>query len=265
MPNDRPAALVTGASRGLGRELARLFAADGHDLVITARDESDLNGLAVELQQEHGSQVFVMPVDLAATTGAEELVDWIERERVTIEWLVNNAGFGTYGPFVETDLDDTLAMLRLNIIALTELTRRLVPGMIERGAGGVMNVASTAAFQPGPLMAGYYASKAFVLHFTEALAEELRDTPLRVSAFCPGPTETDFQRRAKMQKSKLVEGRGMMDAAKAARIGYDGLMNGRRVVVPGAMNRMMAQSNRFAPRRLVTKIVRRIQEPTKPA
>jgi len=175
--------------------------------------------------------------------------------------LVNNAGFGGYGPFVKADLPDTLQMLQLNVVTLTHLTRLLLPGMVGRNQGRILNVASTAAFQPGPLMAVYYATKAYVLHFSEALDEELRDTGVRVCAFCPGPTATDFKNRAKMSESKLFSReRNVMDAGVAAAIGYRGLLRGDRIVMPGFWNNILMQSVRFAPRRFVVSMVRRMQE-----
>jgi short-subunit dehydrogenase len=174
--------------------------------------------------------------------------------------LVNNAGFATYGAFAETALEPELAELQLNVVTLTELAKRLLPGMLERRWGRILNVASTAAFQPGPLMAVYYATKAYVLSFSEALAEELRDSGVSVTALCPGPTASGFQQRAAMEDSKLVAGRKLMDAATVARAGYAAMMAGQRVVIPGLGNRLLAQSYRVSPRRLLTHVVRRMQE-----
>src|SRR5918995_1521947 len=198
-------ALGTGASGGIGEELARLFAADGHDLVLVARSRDKLERLANELGLKHG---------VAGRVDA----------------LVNNAGFGSYGPFAETDLQQELGLLQVNVVALTHLTKLFLPAMIEREGGYVMNVASTAAFQPGPLMAVYYASKAYVLHFSEALSNETEGTNVVVSALCPGPTETGFVAAAGMEQSKLFE-RGAMTASAVAVEGYRGLFAGRPVVI----------------------------------
>ena len=176
-----------------------------------------------------------------------------------VQVLVNNAGFGGYGPFAEADLASTLQMLQLNVVALTHLTRLFLPGMLERNLGGILNVASIAGFQPGPLMAVYYASKAYVLHFSEALTEELRNTNVRVTALCPGPTITGFEERAGLNASRFFTSRGVMDARAVAEAGYRGFRNGRRIVVPGWRNRLLAQSYRFFPRALIAGLVRRVQ------
>ena len=176
-----------------------------------------------------------------------------------MEVLVNNAGFGVYGPFANADLTATLQMLQVNVVALTHLTRLFLPGMVHRNQGRVMNVASTAAFEPGPLMAVYFASKAYVLHFSEALSEELNQTAVRVTAFCPGPTATGFEDRAGLGESKLFTGRNVMNAGVVAAAGYRGLMRGRRIVVPGVLNNLFTSSVRFLPRRLVTLVVGSMQ------
>jgi len=200
-------ALVTGASSGIGLELARLFAAGGYGLVLVARSGGKLEELANELRNRHGVDVRVMAIDLARPESSEELVRELEQAGVAVDVLVNNAGFATFGPFAETHLRAELEELQLNVVTLTHLTKKLLPGMLARRRGGVLNVASTAAFQPGPLMAVYYASKAYVLSFTEALAEELRGTGVTISALCPGPTVTGFQKRAAMEDSGLFRGR----------------------------------------------------------
>lgn len=255
---DSHSVLVTGASSGIGLELARLFARDGHRLILVARSEAALRSLAAKLESGHGTRCEVVVADLAAADGPGRVVQQIESLGVHVDVLVNNAGFGSWGPFHEMELANQIDMIRLNVVALTELTHRLLPGMLERGRGRLMNVASTAAFQPGPLMAVYYGTKAYVLHFSEALAEELRDTAVTVTAFCPGPTQSGFQAAARMQRSRLVQQR-MPDAAGVAAVGYRGMWLGRRVVIPGAANKLATMLVRVTPRRLVTAIVRRIQ------
>jgi short-subunit dehydrogenase len=255
-------ALVTGASSGIGLELARVFASRGWNVVVTSRSAQRLGEIATQLESEHGIRAVPLAFDLTLPDGAGDLAKELSRQSLEIDALVNNAGFATYGPFASASLDDELAVIELNVVALTELTKRLLPGMLRRGRGYILNVASTAAFQPGPLMAVYYATKAYVLSFSEALAEELAKTPVRVTALCPGPTETGLQRRAAMEDSKLVAGKALMPAADVAQFGYDALMAGRRVAIPGLRNRLLALSPRFAPRRFVTAIVRRMQEPT---
>jgi short-subunit dehydrogenase len=256
----KPTALVTGASSGIGLELARLLARDGHDLVLVARDEARLRALAGELQERWGATSAVLPSDLSRPGAAADLVAQVEAHGLHVDVLVNNAGFGLYGPFAGADPAVTRAMVQVNIAALTELTRALVPGMVARRRGAVLNVASTAAFQPGPLMAVYYATKAYVLSFTEALGNELEGTGVRVTVLCPGPTRTGFQKAARLETSRLVYGKTLADAASVARAGYAGLKRGRRLVIPGTMNRLLAWTTRVVPRALTVRIVRRIQE-----
>ncbi|HXX30425.1 MAG TPA: SDR family oxidoreductase [Myxococcaceae bacterium] len=252
--------LVTGASSGIGAELARAFARGGSSLVLSARSVDRLEALAAELRQKHGTAVAILPADLAVADGASRLVERLTELRLQIDVLVNNAGYAGFGPFAETDWAHEAGMLQLNVVSLTDLTKRLLPGMVARKRGGLLNLASTAAFQPGPLMAVYYATKAYVLSFSEALAEELRGTGVTVTALCPGATASGFQARAHMEESRLVKGKRLMDAATVAQAGYDGFRRGRRVVIPGLSNRLLAQSVRFTPRRLVTRIVHNMQE-----
>lgn len=252
-------ALVTGASGGIGTELARLFAADGHDLVLVGRRRDRLDALASELAARHHVRCTVLARDLARAGEGTAVFGEIESLDLDISVLVNNAGFATYGPFAGTDLQRQLDLLRVNIEALTELTWRSLPGMIEKRRGHVLNVASTAAFQPGPLMAVYYASKAYVLSFSEAIAEETRGTGVTVTALCPGPVATGFQAAAEMDGARLLRVPGP-DAAAVARAAYAGMWRGRRVVVPGALNRLAAQAYRVLPRGVMTRIVRRLNE-----
>lgn len=252
--------LVTGASSGIGRELAALFAADGCELVLTARREARLRELADELRERYGTRSRVLPADLADPAAGARLVAALDEAGVEVDVLVNNAGFGCCGPALELPLERQRDLLEVNVGALTELTLRLAAGMRARGRGGILNVASTAGFQPGPFMAVYYASKAYVLSFTEALAEELRGTEVRVTAFCPGPTATEFVEAADLP-AKIAFERFAADAAATARRGYDGFRRGRVVVVPGLLNRVTTQAVRFAPRFLVRRVVRRLQGP----
>jgi uncharacterized protein len=260
------AALVTGASGGIGLELARLFAADGHDLVLVARDEAKLRRVGEELAREHGVRFHVVAADLADPAAPEAVFRAVREAGVEVEALVNNAGFGLYGPFAQTGaepataLSRELEMIQVNVTALTHLTKLFLPGMVARGHGRVMNVASTAAFQPGPLMAVYYASKAFVLSFSEALSVELAGTGVVVSCLCPGATRTDFQKAAAMEDSRLFRGGHVMDAATVARAGYRGLLAGKPLVVPGAVNKAMAQGTRFIPRSFAARLAKMAQE-----
>jgi hypothetical protein len=243
-------ALVTGASSGIGRDLARLLAADGYDVVLVARRADALEALAAEL-----GGARVLAADLADPAAPAKLA----AEVPDVDVLVNNAGVGDYGPFAEADLAKTLGMLQLNVAALTELTRRYLPGMLERGNGRVLNVASTAAFQPGPLMAVYYATKAYVLSFSEAVAEEVRGRGVTVTALCPGPTASGFQAGAGMEESRLVKGRRLPTSEQVARAGYRAMRRGRVVAVVGVGNRFLAASVRLSPRFLIRRVVKRMQ------
>src|SRR5205085_11002885 len=251
-------ALVTGASGGIGLELARLFAADGHDLVLVARSRDKLAGLAEELGGKHNVSARVLPADLARPEAPREIFDGLRAEGTNVDALVNNAGIGSYGLFVETDLKSELDLLQINVVALTHLTKLFLPAMIARRRGHVLNVASTAAFQPGPLMAVYYASKAYVLSLSEALSNETAGTGVTVTVLCPGPTGTGFVAAAGMEESKLFD-RGAMTARAVAEAGYRGMLGGKTIVIPGFRNRLLASSYRLAPRGLTNEVVRGIQ------
>lgn len=257
---NRQTVLITGASGGIGEELARIFAKEGFDLVLVARTESKLHILADELAQKFQIKATPIAFDLADPASPTKLVAQLIVQGLTIDILVNNAGFATYGRFDQLDIDGELRLLQVNIVTLTHLSRLLLPGMVARKRGRILNVASTAAFLPGPLMAVYYASKAFVLSFSEAIHEELRGTGVTVTALCPGPTSTGFQARAKMEESRLVQGRQIMDAATVAKAGYNALISGRPVVVPGLMNRIQTFLPRLLPRAAVPPMVRQAQE-----
>ena len=228
-------------------------------MLLVARDEARLAALAAELSKAHGTSARVMPADLARPGAAEELFRRVEAGQLTVDVLVNNAGFGTYGPFAGTDPAKELAMLQLNIVALTMLTRLFLPGMLARKSGGILNVASTAAFQPGPLMSVYYASKAFVVSFSEALSNEVAGSGVQVTALCPGPTRTEFQARAGIGETRMMSGR-IMDARTAALAGCRGLAEGRALVIPGFRNKLLATVARWMPRSVVLRAVRHIQE-----
>jgi uncharacterized protein len=256
----RPCALVTGASGGIGLDLARLLAAGGHDLVLVARSASALQEIGEQLAGRHRIRATVCPADLSEPAAPAALVGELERRGIAIDVLINNAGSGTHGPFAAADLDGQLRMLRLNVTALTHLTGLLLPPMLARSSGRILNVASTAAFQAGPLMAVYYASKAYVLHFSEALSIELLGSGVTVTALCPGPTLTGFQKAARMGPSRLPRGGLVMDSPSVAKTGYEGLMRGRPLVIPGRRNRLLAGLVRILPRRTVGRLVRRLNE-----
>ena len=251
--------LITGASSGIGYELAKLFARDGHHLVLVARSRERLQEIGSTLGRPAGIAPLLIPKDLSRPRAAEEVFDELRRASISIGVLVNCAGFGTYGPFVETDIAAEREMMQLNMVALTELSKLAAREMIRRGDGRILNVASTAAFQPGPRMAVYYATKAYVLSFSEALANELAGTGVTVSTLCPGPTRTGFSGRARMERSRVFA-TGVMDAAAVAEAGYRGLKKGRAVIIPGLRNKLLALAARLGPRRLVVAVARRTNE-----
>lgn len=252
--------LITGASSGIGLELARVAAGKGHDLVLVARTEGKLRELARELHERHGVRAEVIAADLSRPEAAAEVVSRLETLGIQIDALVNNAGFGVYGPFTETALAIELQVIQVNIVALTELTKRLLPGMVARRSGRILNVASTAAFLPGPLMAVYYATKAYVLSFSEAIANELAGTGVTVTVLCPGPTASGFQAAAKLEESKLMAGKTLATSRQVAQDGYDAMMAGKTLIVSGWSNKLVAQMPRLLPRRVVASIVRGVQD-----
>ena len=254
-----PTVLITGASGGIGYELAKLFARDRHNLVLVARSADKLAQVATELQAR-GVTIKTIALDLTDPPAPKLLFDQLQREGIAIDMLINNAGFGTFGEFAQLPEAEILGQIDLNIRALTELTRLFLPPMIARHSGRVMNVASTAAFQPGPLMAVYYATKAYVLSFSGAIANELAHSGVTVTCFCPGATHTDFAQRAGIENSRIFKTFGAMSAEKVARDGYRAVMERRTLAISGAHNWIVAQSTRFAPRKLVTAISRWIAE-----
>lgn len=250
--------LITGASGGIGLEFAKVFAREGCDLILIVRTEDKLNDLARELQAKYGTKSRVMAQDLAAPSAPDAIFKTLQADGVQVDILVNNAGFATYGHFVDIDLTTELQEMQLNIITLTHLTKLFLKPMIERHNGKILNLASTAAFQPGPLMAVYYATKAYVLSFSEAIAREVEGTGVTVTALCPGPTESGFQKRADMGESKLVQS-GLMSVSTVVEQGYQGLMQGKTVVIPGLTNRLGILIPRFLPRSMVTNIIMNMQ------
>ncbi len=250
--------LVTGASSGIGAELARVFAARGHHLVLTARRRDRLEQLAREIETTHRGRVEIVAADLADPAAPDALLAEVAARGLTLTNLVNNAGFGLRGAFAQQPLDEVMGMVALNVTALTRLSRQVLPGLIERGSGGILNVASTAAFQAGPNMALYYATKAFVLSFSEALHEEARPHGVRVTALCPGPTLSEFTKRAKMEDIKAFRG-AAMSARDVAQAGVDGFVAGHAVVIPGAANNVGATLAGLLPRALTRKIAGRFQ------
>ena len=255
-------ALITGASGGIGLELSYLCAEDGYNLILIARSEDKLKDISDEITGNYDVDVKIICKDLSDPSSAKEIYERVHGEQLDVSILINNAGFGGTGSFAETDLKNELEMMQVNMVSLVELTKYFLPVMITEKHGKIMNVASTAAFVPGPFMSIYYATKAFVLSFSEALANELKGTGVTVTALCPGPTYTDFQKRANVETARLFR-HNVMDARKVALTGYRGLMKGKSVVIPGVFNKLMIQSSRFAPRKTLTAISRWLQSKRK--
>ena len=254
--------LITGASGGIGHEFAKLFARDRHNLVLVARSGDKLVQVAAELRSQNVT-VTTIALDLSTSLAPKFLFDQLQTDGVAIDILINNAGFGAFGEFAQMSNDEIFGQIQLNVTALTELTRRFLPAMLTRRSGRIMNVASTAGFQPGPLMAVYYATKAYVISFSEALANEVRHSGVSVTCFCPGATHTGFAKRAGNDKSRLFKQLGAMNVERVALHGYRAVMEGRTLAISGAHNWLVAQSTRFAPRKMVTAISRWISEPTR--
>lgn len=253
-------ALITGASGGLGVHFAELFAKDGYDLVLVARSEEKLNNLKACLEDRYGVQVFVCVKDLAKHNAAEEVAAFIKEQDLEIDALINNAGFADFGAYADADWQRQHDMVQVNIMALIQLTRCFLKPMIQRGRGRIMNVASLAAFQPGPLMSVYYATKSFVLSFTEALSVELRGTGVKVSALCPGPTETGFEKNGHLGNSGLFKNLSVASALEVAAYGYLKLKKGQTIAIPGLMNKLIVTASKYAPRSMARNLVYMIQK-----
>ncbi len=257
-----PLALITGASSGIGKALTEEFAQAGYDVILAARTAPKLEAQAADLKQRFGITAHVIVCDLQTTDGATHLHAEIKNRDLMLSALVNNAGFGTFGNFNDMPLDSQLGMVELNVAAVVGLTKLFLPDLLAT-KGKILNLASTAAFQPGPYMAVYFATKAFVLSFSQALAAELASAGVTVTALCPGPTASGFQDRAAMQHSATVKGKHLPSSERIARKGFHAMQRGRRVYIPGVKNWILAQLPRFTPRRLVTFIALFVIGPTK--
>ncbi|MDN4165121.1 SDR family oxidoreductase [Cytophagales bacterium LB-30] len=253
-------ALITGASLGFGLEFAHIFAREGHQVVLVARNAEKLEKLAQEIRDKYQVKAWVFAKDLSKMEEIDSLYQSLQQEMITIDFLVNNAGFGDFSLFHESEYGKIETMIDLNIKALTKLSHLFVKDMVARGEGKILNVASTAAFQPGPTMAVYYATKAYVLFLGEAMSNELEGTGVTVTTLCPGASETGFQQAANLQESKLVKGKKLPTAREVSEFGYKHLMKGSMTVIPGFMNWLNAQASRFVPRKMVLKIVRMVQD-----
>lgn len=253
-------ALITGASSGIGLELAKIHASKGDNLVLAARSFHKLEELKGELEKEYNITVHVISKDLSLPDSAKEVYSETNSLGITVDYLINNAGFGDYGMFLEADWGKIDQMIKLNILTLTHLTKLYLQDMINRRSGKIMNIASTASFQPGPLMAVYFATKAYVLSFSEAVNNEVKDTGVTITALCPGPTESGFQAAARWEESNMVKGKKLPTSAEVAMYGYNAMMKGKSVAIHGFNNKAQVLLVRLAPRAIVVKLVRKFQK-----
>lgn len=251
----RKTVLITGASSGLGVEFAKIHASKGDNLVLVARGKDKMNLLKTEIEKKYDISVYVIGRDLSEASAPKTIYNELKTQKIHVDYLINNAGFGDFGLFAQSSWEKQLQMINLNVTALTYLTRLFLPDMIKNKSGKILNIASTAAFQPGPTMSVYFATKAFVLSFSEALANEVKGTGVTVTALCPGATATGFKTAASLDNSGLFKG-SVASSKDVAEFGYKAMMKGKTVVIHGAMNKIMASSVRFAPRNIVTIIAR---------
>lgn len=257
----RKLALITGASAGLGTHFARLFARDGHDVALVARRADRLEALAAEIQKAHSVTAHVLPADLGDPATPQRLYDEITGRGLEVEFLVNNAGFGSNGAFLDLDLAREAQMIEVNCAALLKLTHLFGRPMRERRSGRILNIASTAGFQPGPYMATYYATKAFVILFTEALADEMRGSGVTVTCHCPGSTHTEFAARAGVDSALLFRRPRVAEAEDVARHAYRAMTKGKTLAIQGLLNWIVMESERFAPRAAVRRITTALNRP----
>lgn len=254
-------ALITGGSTGIGAALAEVFAEHGHDLILVARTREKLEARRIAIQEKFAVDVVCMAEDLSDPDGPRRIHQAVTERGLDVHYLVNNAGVGLYGKFATTDLNRELKMIQLNATSIVDLTKRFLLPMLERGSGRILNVASTAAFVPGPWMSVYYATKGFVLSFSEAIDYEIRPHGVTVTTLCPGPTESEFKVRAASERSRLFEA-FLMDAPRVARLGYDSMMSGKLVAIPGLRNKLIPVVARLTPRSLVAALSHRAARPT---
>ena len=253
-------ALITGASTGIGLEIARVMAREGHNLILVARSEDKLRELQTEIENTYKVQVNYLVKDLSEPNASLEVFNAIEQRQTQIDFLINNAGFGDFGDFSGADWNKLNSMIQLNISTLTHLTKLFLPQMMARKNGRVLNVASVAAFQPGPYMAVYFATKAYVLSFSEALSGELYGSGVTVTALCPGPTESKFMEVSNMNDSKFIKGKKLPSSLSVAEYGYKEMMKGNAVAIHGTVNYLLANLNRFVPRNWVVGIARNLMK-----
>src|ERR1035437_1278674 len=253
-------ALITGATSGIGYELAYIHAKHGGNLVLVARNKTKLEQIKKDLENNYNINAHIIEKDLSLKDSGKDVYDEIKNNNITVDYLINNAGFGDYGFFNDSDWGKLERMINLNITALTQLTKLFISDMIKRGNGKIMNFASTAAFQPGPTMAVYYATKAYVLSFSEAINNEVSNKGVTVTTLCPGPTKSGFQEAASLHESRLVKGRILATSKEVAEYGYNAMLKGKSVAIPGFVNYLIANSVRFFPRSAVVRVARFIQD-----
>lgn len=256
-------ALITGASSGIGLELAKIHASNKGDLILIARSTNKLNALKKELEEQEGIEILAIPKDLSIPDSALEVYEEVNERELKVDFLINNAGFGDFGHFHETEWEKEEMMINLNILTLTQLTKLFGTDMVSRRSGKIMNLSSTAAFQPGPLMNVYYATKHYVQAFSEGLHEEWKEFGVSVTALCPGPTASGFQQTANHENSKLIIGKNLPTSAEVARFGYDAMMKGKISAVHGFWNSFMAGSVRFVPKKILLAAIKKMQEKSK--
>jgi uncharacterized protein len=251
-------ALITGSSNGIGLELAKIYAEKGNNLVLVARSKNKLDELKKVLEEENKVAVYTIGKDLSLQGAAREVYDELKQQNISVDYLINNAGLGDFGLFADSDWNKQEKMINLNITALTHFTRLFLPDMIKRGSGKIMNLASTASFQPGPTMSVYFATKAYVLSFSEAVNNEVKDKGITITALCPGSTESGFH-IAVVDGRKMLKSRKLSSSKQVAEYGYQAMMKGKTVAIHGLKNIVMANSVRFFPRAIIIKAVRNIQ------
>ena len=245
--------LVTGASTGIGYELSKLFAKDKHNLILVSRNKNKLQSVKNELLK-YNIDIKILALDLESSEDIQSLFNYIEINKLAVNILINNAGIGTFGDFNDIEWSKEEALIDINIKALTQLTKYFLPKILECKNGGVLNVASTAAFCSGPRMAAYYASKAYVLNLTEAIYEEYKDNGIKISCLCPGPVKTSFQGKAGIKKSEAAK-KYLMDAEEVAKVCYKDFNKGKLIIIPGMKNKLLVMGNKLLPRSISRKII----------
>ena len=252
-PYGRSCVLITGATTGIGYELAKLYAKDENNLILVARDEERLKEVKEELEF-YNIKIYTIALDLSEDNSCEKVLDFVNKKNLSVDILINNAGIGSFGYLSEIEIEKELKLIDVNIRALTELTKMFLPTMISHGEGGIMNVASTAAFCAGPKMATYYASKSYVLNFTEALYEELKGSEIKVSCLCPGPVKTSFQEKSGIKKNEAAK-KALMTPKEVAEVAYKDFKKGKLIIIPGFKNKLIILLNKLIPRALSRKII----------